>query len=170
MSAKILVGYATRSGSTPEVAEEIAKNLRTQGFEVDVQAVRDVRSLEGYQAAILGAPLYIMRWHRDMRSFLSRQRKALAALPVAIFALGPWHNKEEELKSAREQLDKELAKYSWLQPVTKETFVGKFDPAKLGFPFSLIGPLKNMPASDERDWDVIRSWASDVAETLQTRL
>jgi menaquinone-dependent protoporphyrinogen oxidase len=108
----------------------------------------------------------MFRWHNDALHFLSRHRKALAAMPVAVFALGPFHNKAEELQSARTQLDKALAKYPWLAPVATEMFVGKFDPGALRFPYNLIGPLKKMPASDERDWAAIRSWASSLVSYL----
>jgi menaquinone-dependent protoporphyrinogen oxidase len=40
---------------------------------------------------------------------------------------------------------------------------GKFDPAKLRFPYNLIPALKKMPASDLRDWVAIRAWASSLA-------
>jgi menaquinone-dependent protoporphyrinogen oxidase len=166
MSGSILVGYATTYGSTREVAESIAEELRKGGMEVDLQPVRKVRSLDDYQAVVIGAPLYMFRWHNDARQFLSRHKKSLEKIPTAIFALGPFHNKEDEFKSAREQLDKELAKYPWLAPVAIEVFAGKFDPNALRFPYSLIGPLKKMPASDERDWPAIRSWATGLAGQL----
>ena len=166
MSAPVLVGYATRSGSTQEVAEVIAEVLREAGLDAELQPVKKVRAVEEYSACVLGAPLYMFRWHRDMKAFLSRNHKALQALPLAIFALGPFHNKEEELRSAREQLDKELAKYAWLKPAAIEVFVGKFDPAKLGFPLNLLPAMKQMPASDERDWVTIRAWAKDLAGKL----
>ena len=163
----VLVGFATQMGSTQEVAETIAEILRQDGHEVDLQPLKDVRSLDRYQAVVLGAPLYMFRWSRDAHHFLSQHRVVLAALPVAIFALGPFHDKEEEIQSARTQLDKELAKYPWLAPVALEMFVGKFDPARLRFPYSLMGPLKNMPASDERDWEAIRAWACSLPGRLQ---
>jgi len=167
MPTKILMGFATRYGSTQEVAETIATDLRSQGFAVDVMPAKAVHSLDGYQAVVLGAPLYMFHWHKDVLTLLNRNRKILEKLPVAVFALGPFHNKEEELKSAREQLDKELAKLPWLRPLAVETFVGKFDPDKLGFPFNLIGPMKQMPPSDERDWPAIHDWANHLAEMLQ---
>jgi menaquinone-dependent protoporphyrinogen oxidase len=166
MSASILVGYATLYGSTLEVAESIAETLRNKGHQVDLQPARKINSLDGYQAIILGAPLYMFRWHKDARRFLAQHQKVLARLPVAIFALGPFHKKDDELQSAREQLDKELAKFSWLAPVAVEVFVGKFDPGALRFPYSLIGPLKKMPASDERDWAIIGSWANSLSDRL----
>ena len=53
MSDSILVVYATRYGSTQEVAEAVAGTLRERGLEVDLQPMRNVRSLEGYRAVVL---------------------------------------------------------------------------------------------------------------------
>ena len=168
MTPPILVAYASSYGSTQEVAESISRNLRDCGLEVELQLAKKVKTLSGYCAVVLGAPLYMFRWHPEARNFLARHRSALASLPTVIFALGPFHNTEEELRSAREQLDKELAKFSWLKPEAVEVFVGKFDPARLRFPYSMIGPLKAMPPSDERDWEAIRNWATHIAEVLKT--
>jgi menaquinone-dependent protoporphyrinogen oxidase len=168
MPALVLVAYATRSGSTQEVAETVAATLRERGLEVDVQPMRQVRTLAEYGAVVLGAPLYMFRWHKDARHFLSRHRQALVERPVAVFALGPFHDDEKEFQDARAQLDKELAEFPWLTPVALEIYGGKFDPEKLRFPFNLMPALKQLPASDVRDWTAIRAWASDLAEKLQS--
>ena len=170
MSASVLVAYATRYGSTQEVAEAVAATLRERGLEVDLQPMRQVRTLDQYRAVVLGAPLYMFRWHKDALNFLERHRAALTARPVAIFALGPFHVDEKEFQGAREQLDKELAKFPWLTPGAIEIFGGKFDPEKLTFPHNLVPALKKMPASDVRDWTAIHAWASDLVAHLQPAL
>jgi menaquinone-dependent protoporphyrinogen oxidase len=167
MPEKVLVAYATRYGSTQEVAEVVAATLTERGFAVDLQVLREVRKLEGYQAVVLGAPLFMFHWHKDALGFLARQQAALAQMPVAIFVLGPVHEPHDdaEWKSSWEQLEKELAPFSWLEPVALEMFGGKYDPEKLGFPLKMFAGKE--PASDLRDWDVIRSWASEVGEKFQ---
>jgi menaquinone-dependent protoporphyrinogen oxidase len=170
MSASILVAYATRYGSTQEVAEAITATLRERGIAVDIQPMREVRGLEGYRAVVLGAPLYMFHWHKDALHFLTRHRAALTARPVAVFALGPFHNEEKEYQEVRRQLDKELAKFPWLTPTAIAIFGGKFDPQKLTFPHNLVPALKNMPASDVRDWAAIRAWANDLATQFQPAL
>jgi menaquinone-dependent protoporphyrinogen oxidase len=166
MTGSILVAYATRYGSTKEVAEKIAATLREGGAVVDVQSVEHARSLDGYRAVVVGAPLYMFNWLKGARSFVARHRAALEKVPVALFALGPTEDKEDDWRETRGQLDKVLAGFPWLKPVAVELFGGKFEPARLTFPYNLIPALKKMPVSDIRDWDAIRSWASGVAKAL----
>ncbi len=170
MSASILIAYATRYGSTQEVAEAVAATLRERGLAVDIEPMRQVRSLDQYRAVVLGAPLYMFHWHKDALHFLARHREALTQRPVAIFALGPIHAEEKEFQEARQQLEKELAKFPWLTPRAIASFGGKFDPQKLTFPYNLVPTLKSMPASDVRDWTAIRTWASDLATQFQPAL
>ena len=96
MAAPILIAYASRYGSTREVAEAIAETLTERGLEADTQPMRRVRALDQYRAVVLGAPLYMFHWHKDARRCLARHRAALIARPVAIFALGPFHADDKE--------------------------------------------------------------------------
>lgn len=164
MTAFILVAYATKHGSTQEVAEVIAATMRKHALEVEVRPASEVRTLDRYSAVVLGAPLYTGCWHKDASRFLKRHHTALSERPVAIFALGPRSNAEEERRGSREQLDRALVKASWLAPVAIEVFGGVIDPTKLRFPFN------RMPASDARDWEAIRTWANNLATQFQPAL
>jgi len=157
----ILVAYATRYGSTQEVAETITAALREAGLEVDIRPMQEVRTLDNYDAVVLGAAIYGARWHPEAGQFLSQHQETLRQLPVAIFALGPLTRDDAAKRRSRRQLDKDLEKYSWLKPVATEILVGKYDHAKLSFFERLL------PASDNRDWDAIRAWASALPAQLQ---
>jgi len=170
MAATVLIAYATRYGSTQEVAEAVGAQLRERGLAVEVRRAREVRSLDGLSAVVLGAPLYIGSLLREARQFLKRNRTALSQMPVALFVLGPVHG-GKELDGARTQLDTVLAKLSWLKPTTIEVFVGRYDPAQLRFPDSLLdvlpaSPLHGQPAHDGRDWSAIRAWADTLPAVL----
>ena len=166
MADKILVGYATKYGSTQEVAIFITDVLRETGGDVELRELREVKSLEGYDAVVMGAPFYMFKWLKDARKFLSRHQNVLNEIPVAVFALGPTDANEtpENKPEVFEQLDKALAEFPWLTPVDQALFGGKFDPAKLKFPMSLF--MGKMPVSDIRDWDRIRAWAEGVRKKL----
>ncbi len=158
----ILLAYATRYGSTEEVAEAISAELRNTGLEVVHQPVQQVQSLDNFEAVVLGTAIYSTRWHPDVHQFLSQYQEALKLLPVAMFALGPLSPDNTAKLASRRQFDRELIRYPWLQPVAVEIFAGKIDPAKLGFFERLV-----TPASDHRDWEAIRSWANALAVQLQ---
>jgi len=169
MEIKVLVAYASTHSSTQEVAEVVAATLREHGLTVDLQSARNVRTLEGYRAVVLGAPLYMFHLHKDALRFLSRRQKAITSgLPVAVFAGGPIETDNgKEWQETRRQLDQELAKFPWFRPVAVEVVGGRFDPARLRFPWNLIPALKQRPPSDLRDWEAIRGWASTLAAQLQ---
>lgn len=172
MTAPILVAYATKYGSTQEVADAIATTLREHGLDADAKSMKEIQSLEGRRAVVLGAPIYMGRWHGDVRLFLTRHRQALADLPVAIFALGPLNSEADEVRGARAQLDQELGHYPWLTPIAVEMFGGKYDPSRLSFAHRMIAalpasPLHGRPASDVRDWATIRDWAGTIGASFQ---
>ena len=168
MSTSILVTYASSYGSTQEVAEDIAATLRAQGVEVDLRPIREVKKLAGYSGSVLGAPMYMFRWHKDAHHFLAKfQRDLTQGLPLAVFAGGPIENTSEQWQDRRHDLDQELAKFPWLTPVSVQLIGGKFDPAKLRFPYSLLPALRKMPAIDLRDWEAIRVWAGTLPEKFQ---
>lgn len=85
----VLVAYATRRGSTKEIAEWVGDALREAGHTVDVRPAGDVRDIVGYDAVVLGSALYMQRWCRDARWFARRHRRALAGRPVWLFSSGP---------------------------------------------------------------------------------
>ena len=166
MDDRVLIAYATHYGSTRQVAEAVAGRLRERGFEVDVKPAKEADPGDGYGAVVLGSALYFFRIHRDARKFLSRHKKTLSGMPVAVFAMGPVEDKPEQFTDARRRLDESLAKRDWLSPVSVALFGGKLDPKGLRFPHNNPA-FGKMPSSDLRDWAAIAAWADEVATTLR---
>ncbi len=160
MAHQVLVAYATSSGSTQEIAEFVGHELRDLGLSVEVKPCRLVNDLAPFEAVVLGAPLYMFHLHKDALHFLSRNQKLLASLPVAVFAGGPYgENAAADALAVRKNLEAELAKFAWFSPVSVQLVGGRFDPARLRFPYNLIPALKQAAPSDTRDWDEIGTWA-----------
>jgi len=166
--ASVLVAYATKYGSTQEVAGVVATTLAEQGVEADLRPAHDVASLDGYSAVVVGAALYNHRWHHDAVRFISQHRTALSRVPVAIFAVGPVNDDPQEFDSAREQLDRILSRWEWLSPASLAVFGGRFDPARLRFP-GAARVLAKVPATDAVDPPAISAWAHSLPEALALR-
>ena len=167
MTDSVLVTWATRFGSTEEVAQEVAAVLRQSGQAVEARRIADIETIEPYCAIVLGCALYAGHIHRDARRFLAAHRSELLARPVAMFVLGPVHSDEKEWQGARSQLSKELSRLRWFTPVALEVFGGRWDPSKMGFPFSWLPGVQRIPVSDARDWEAIRQWAGTLVSLLQ---
>ena len=101
---RTLVAYASKHGSTEEVARAIARSIRDAGHEVEVRRANEVRDVTGYDGVVLGGSLYTARWHSDALKFIRRNRTALMNLPFAVFALGPLTRDEQAASSSRRQL------------------------------------------------------------------
>jgi menaquinone-dependent protoporphyrinogen oxidase len=150
---RVLVAYASKYGSTEEVARYVGAALRDRGAACAVMPVDEVDEAFSYDLVVLGTGLYMGRMHREARRFLTRHHEALEKLPFAVFAMGPLSGEEAEKEKVRPHLQRGLDRYPELEPVSAEIFGGVIDPEKLSFPFS------HMPAGDHRDWDEIRDFA-----------
>jgi len=80
---KVLVAYATRAGSTAEVAERIAQRLCLGGLSAEARPVDEVTVVAGYDAAVLGSGTYYGGWLSPMTGFVQAHADALGRLPVA---------------------------------------------------------------------------------------
>lgn len=153
----VLVAYATRHGSTREVADAVATQLHELGCRVDLRPADSVETLEGYEGIVLGGAIYTGRVHKAAVRFMERYREELSRLPFAVFAMGPKSLAVAEVASARAQLDKALDRLPELAPAPVAIFGGVVDPSKLHFPFN------RLPASDARDWAAIARFAHRAA-------
>jgi len=159
MDGVVLVAYVSNHGSTREVAEAITGSLEKAGLRAELRPATEVGELDGYDAVVLGAPIYMGRWQRHAHSFLRHHRDALAERPLAVFALGPLHDDPKEWSEARVQLDAALARHD-VEPCVVELFGGRIDPSHLRFPFTKI------PPGDARDWSAIAAWGEALPEAL----
>src|SRR4051812_49129391 len=128
MTTPVLVAYATKAGSTREVAEVVARTLREHGLEADLQPVDEVAALAPYSAVVLGTALYTGRVHKAARRFLSGHRDELAELPLAVFAMGPKTLADVDVAASRVQLDRALAAHAQLRLGPVAIFGGVVNP------------------------------------------
>ncbi len=164
-NGRVLVAYASKAGSTAEVAAFVARKLADAGLAVDLRRTRSVRSLEGYRVVVVGSAIRAGKWLGDASEFVKTHREALGARKTAFFTLcmtlqdDTPANREKVagyLKPVREILDPD-----WI-----ESFAGKMDYGRLGLGTRLIVKAMKVPEGDFRDWNVIGSWADRLAKEI----
>jgi menaquinone-dependent protoporphyrinogen oxidase len=161
MNDKVLIAYASKCGSTGEVAEAIAKELAGRGKAVDVRLAQNVSSLNGYQAVIVGSAIRMGQWLPEAVKFVETHQQALRQLPTAFFTVHMMNLGDDE--TAR------MNRLAYLDPVRKIMmpqqevfFAGKMDLARLSFLDRLIAKTVKATDADLRDWQAIRGWAKQI--------
>ena len=86
---KILVTVASKHGSTYEIAKAIGSELATGGLDVSVMPVQDVKTIDEYDAVILGSAIHMGQWMKPAKEFVARVTAILASRPVWLFSRGP---------------------------------------------------------------------------------
>jgi menaquinone-dependent protoporphyrinogen oxidase len=161
---RVLVAVASKHGSTYGIASVIAEDLRAAGVEVDLHDVREVSTVEGYGAVILGSAIYAGSWLPEARSFAEEYRDELSRLPVWLFSSGPLGAEDPQPPF---DLEKFAVSLGDMKVRAHQLFVGKLDPDQLGFGERLMGKMVGAPSGDFRDWAVIRSWAAGIGLELK---
>jgi len=123
--------------------------------------MKSVSSLEGYNAIVIGGPLYMGKVVGDVGTFIGRHRDALAMMPVAAFTVGvaPVGKDPAEIDKVMKIFHSALAP---LEPVAETIFAGKVDLAKLSFIQKWMWKKVKGPVGDFRDWDAIAKWAQEL--------
>jgi menaquinone-dependent protoporphyrinogen oxidase len=160
--ATILVAYASKTGATAEIAGWIGEALRRTGHTADIRPADDVLTLEGFDAVVVGGPLYMGRVLKPVPAFFSRHKAALAAKPVALFISGGSLGKDDPKADQHAQTVAEAAA-TGVPVAAVGLFGGRYSPR--GVP--LIGRfLKNETGEDTRDRAAIEAWADALPARL----
>ena len=169
MAPQVLVAYASKHGSTAELAKSIGTTLRGSGLEVDVWPASHCSSIGAYDVVVVGSAVYMNRWRPDALDFLRRFEGELAARPTWLFSSGPTGGTPEaETKLAS------LVRAQGLPPGHAgrlasrirvrghATFGGRVGEDMTGL-FE-----RWLPRGDWRDSDAVRAWARSIADAVTT--
>lgn len=169
---KILVAYASKHGSTAEIARFIGDILEEYDAEVIISDVETVESVDGYDAFVIGSPIYGGLWLTAFSQFLEKFKSQLAAKPVYM-----WIACIRVLESNGRKLA--LDEYVYQPTLNQigvkevEVFAGKLNLAEIDWDerWTLSARYKGeaLPGSrndDYRDWNAIRAWATHIRSEL----
>jgi menaquinone-dependent protoporphyrinogen oxidase len=161
---RLLVAYASKHGSTAEIAEAIGEALRARGDEVEVRPAAEVRELSGVEGVVIGSALYMGRWMREGVEFLKRHERTLRDVPTWLFSSGPTGGTPDADAKVRE-----------MGPVATGRPVGNvarladriYALGHVTFPGRVVPEMGGMfarwvPRGDWRDFGAIRTWAGGL--------
>jgi menaquinone-dependent protoporphyrinogen oxidase len=160
----VLVAYASRHGSTREIAETIASQLESDGLRAIVRRVDEVGDLDAYDAIVIGSAVYAGSWMREATRCLERASPRTARVPTWLFSSGPIDDSGKHGVSEAQQLA-----LNGVHAVEHRVFGGRLDVSQLGFVERRIVKLVGATDADHRSWDDIRAFADDIASACAPR-
>jgi menaquinone-dependent protoporphyrinogen oxidase len=168
MTQRILVAYATKRGSTAEVAQAVGDELGKTGAEVDVQEISTIKSVDGYHAVVVGSAVRVGKWLPETVQFIKNHHAALSKVPVAYFVVCITLSEDtpENRKTVLAYLDPVREEIPDVKPVEIGLFAGVIDMKKLPLMLRFVVNRVKAPKGDFRDWANIRQWAKRIRPSL----
>ncbi len=165
MTKKVLVAYASVSGSTGEVAETIGAVLAGYGALVEVRHVRHLEGVTGYSAVVLGSSIRAGRWLPEATNFLLDHAHEMQHVPVAYFTtcLTMVDATADDRRAVLAYMEPILQAAPEIEPIGIGLFAGSLDPSRQQF-YAINANLA--PHGDYRNWKAIKSWAAKIASRL----
>lgn len=161
----VLVAYGTTGGSTAEIADWIAEELRAAGLDVRLLPAGAVDDVADDEALVLGAAMYAAGWHADARKFAKRFAGRFAGRPVWLFSSGPLdHTADDTDLPPNHQAE---AAMRLLQAREHVTFGGRLTAEAHGWLGFLARRMQHDGhVGDFRNPQRIRAWARGIAAEI----
>lgn len=158
--AKFLILYSTTDGHTGEIARRIRAQLVQAGHAptlVDVRYPPDGFSLDGFDAAIVGASIHVEKYQRRIRRFVRAEAARLTRMPAAFFSvcMTAAGDSERERAHAQGYIDNFVAQTGW-RPTRSTSFAGAVLYTQYGFFTRWL--MRMFMKSRGRDTDTTRDW------------
>jgi menaquinone-dependent protoporphyrinogen oxidase len=158
----VWVVFASKYGSTREVAEAIAEELRGVD-EVDLHEASEIDGFDAADAVVLGSAIYAGHWLKPAAALLERHAGELASRPTWLFSVGPIGDPPQPEDAGPEGISEAIES---TRARGHRVFAGKLDHASLSRVERLMVRALRAPEGDFRDWDAIRAWARGVGGEL----
>lgn len=168
MIETVLVAYASRHGATQGVAERIAARLAAAGLDAEARHVDAVSGLDGYDAVVLGAPVYDQHWPPEAESFAHRHGAALAERPLWLFSVGSFGDTKPLIGPLMQCEPHGIAELRLqLGARSYRVFAGAIRREQWPFWSRQFFHVFGGRMGDNRDWPAIDAWADNIAASLR---
>jgi menaquinone-dependent protoporphyrinogen oxidase len=161
MRTRVLVVYASRAGSTGDIAQLIGETLNERGFHVDVRTIKSRPQIENYQAVLIGSAIRRGTWLPEAVTFVAHHQAELHSVPVVLFTVHMYNAGDDPVSVANRRAYLNTVR-PLLQPAAEVYFRGAIDPQRLALLERLLVRFTQAPIGDFREWDQIRDWAQTI--------
>ncbi len=171
MSQNVLVVYATKFGSTKEVAEKVGEIIGAKGIPVTVRKVNSVKDISPYSSVIVGTAIRMGKPVSEAVSFTKKFKNDLQNKSVAFFSVGLYM--KDDTPENRDKAKKCLMPLLEIidNPISIGLFGGKIDystmPLLLRWTFSK-DKTGELSEGDWRNWDTITGWVDELLHDLRS--
>jgi len=168
----VLVAYASRHGATAEIAARMAERLGSSGIPVEYLHVDAVDTLDGYDAVVLGAPVYDGSWPPEADRFVTANRQALAARPLWLFSVGSFGDTKRLIGPMTRKQPRGVAEILAATRAREyRVFQGVIQKHQWPFWPRVFFHAFGGRFGDRRDWRSIEAWANSIAvDVIAARL
>lgn len=166
---KVSVAVASKHGSTQEIGEAIAAELKAQGHEPRLHdmATASILDLDDSEAIVLGSAVYFGKWMMAASVFAQDISARIEGRPVWLFSTGPVGN---PLKPADAQTEIDVDEQIKMTGASEhKVFAGRVDKSHLRLGERSVVLALRVQDGDYRDWDEVRDWARSIAGALTAR-
>lgn len=182
----VLIVFASRFGSTDEIAHEIAEELEKHEIITEVLNLKDgksIPSLDEFDGIIVGSGVKMGRWTKEASNFLKGNHNSLNSKILGLFVSSGEAANPKTHDGAREKYLEKIMERTGVKADMAEAFGGIFDfSSSSNYSFlekKIIQRLAKFveggiimqdgKVNDFRNWQLIRNWATDFANLVKIK-
>lgn len=161
MQSKILIAYASKAGSTIEIANYLGNILHEKGISADVLPVEKISDISQYQSVILGSAIRVGKILPEAMKFVENNQVELKNKRFGIFivCMTLSQDTEENRKIVSDYL---IPVRALVKPDSEGFFAGVMDLNKLNLLEKMIMKAMKTPVGDFRKWDQVEAWSGNL--------
>lgn len=188
---RALIVYASRHGATAGIAKRIGEVLRSAEVDAVVAPASNELDARDFDAYVVGSGVYMGSWLKEGIEYLERNVETLKTRPTWLFSSGPIPSSTKERPLDEDRYGgalgpaegpgsggrQRIERVAELIGVRDHRILqGAYDPNDPPKAISerlarMMPAVKDiLPEGDFRQWDVIESWAKEIAEEIAEKV
>ncbi len=172
----VLITYASKYGSTHEIAQVVAEEFFLKGFNVEIKNISNVKQISRFNAVIIGAAIHYGQWMKEAKIFIQRFAKDLSKKQTAYFftCLTLAKNRQKDITQAMKYSNRIICTSELVKPLSVGAFAGELDYSPMGFTEKIaakaIFSILRIQSGDYRKWNNIYQWIGQTISEMKSNL